>query len=147
MARQNTRLESEGAEFLVLGKLLCEGMPAYKMYVNMPGYDLIAVNPEADRVARVSVKMRWKAGAAGFIIRNFDSDFVVVVRLNKGGREPRETEYFVVPTTVVEAAPRDGQWGKVRFNAIPDFASYRDAWHLIRDRIGLGLPEEPEDEA
>jgi hypothetical protein len=27
MARQNTRLESEGAEFLVLGQLLIQGIP------------------------------------------------------------------------------------------------------------------------
>lgn len=146
MARQDTRLESEGAEFLVLGTMLCEGIPAYKMYVNMPGYDLIAVNPEGDRVARVSVKMRWKADAKGFIIRNFDSDFVVVVKLNKGGREPSLPEMYVIPTAVVEAAPRDGQWGKVRFSSIPDLASYRDAWHLVRERIALPTVAVPAEE-
>jgi len=47
MARQNTQLESAGAEFLVLGNLLIEGIPAFKSYTNMKGYDLVAVN---DRV-------------------------------------------------------------------------------------------------
>lgn len=146
MARQDTRLESEGAEFLVLGTMLCEGIPAYKMYVNMPGYDLIAVNPEGDRVTRISVKMRWKADAKGFIIRNFDSDFVVVVKLNKGGSSPTLPEMFVVPTHVVEAAPRDGQWGKVRFSSIPDFTSFKDAWHLVRERIALSPTAAPAEE-
>ena len=41
MPRQSTKLESEGAEFLVLGYLLVEGLQAYKMYVNMPGYDVL----------------------------------------------------------------------------------------------------------
>jgi hypothetical protein len=77
-ATQNTRLEAEGAEFLVLGHLLVEGLQAYKMYTNMPGYDVLVVNPEANRIARVSVKSRWKASANGFIINNFGSDFVVV---------------------------------------------------------------------
>jgi hypothetical protein len=30
MPRQNTRLESEGAEFLVLGQLSIAGIPTYK---------------------------------------------------------------------------------------------------------------------
>lgn len=43
--KQDTKLESEGAEFLVLGLLLVEGVSAYKAYINFPGYDLTAVNP------------------------------------------------------------------------------------------------------
>lgn len=88
--------------------MLCEGIPAYKMYVNMPGYDLIAVGRQGRQgVGEDALE------AKGFIIRNFDSDFVVVVKLNKGGREPSLPEMFVIPTHVVEAAPRDGQWGKL----------------------------------
>jgi hypothetical protein len=59
--RQNTRPEAQCAEFLVLGQLLVEGIQAYKEYVNMPGKDVLAMNPEAksQRVARVWVKSRW----------------------------------------------------------------------------------------
>ncbi len=46
MERQDTRLESEGAEFLVLGQFLINRIVAYKTYTNMPGYDLVATNPE-----------------------------------------------------------------------------------------------------
>ena len=52
MPRQNTRIESEGAEFLVLGQLLIAGIPTYKSYTNMPGYDLVATNPDANSSAR-----------------------------------------------------------------------------------------------
>ena len=85
MPRRDTRLEAQGAEFLVLGQLLVEGIQAYKAYVNMPGYDVVAVNPEAQSrpVARISVKSRWRASARGFLINNFDSDFVVVVKLTR----------------------------------------------------------------
>lgn len=65
--RQDTKLESQGAEFLVLGHLLIEGISAYKVYVNFPGYDLTAVNPETRKVARLQVKSRWAT--------NYDKSF------------------------------------------------------------------------
>jgi hypothetical protein len=79
-ARLNTRLESEGAEFLVLGQLLITGIEATKAYRNFAGFDLYAVNPDADRSCRIQVKSRWATDYdAGFPIRNFDCDFVVLV--------------------------------------------------------------------
>src|SRR5437762_7551837 len=86
MPRQDTRLESEGAEFLVLGQLLIEGIPAYKTYTNQGGYDLVAVWPETNRSARIQVKSRWATDANSFLIKRFDCDFVVLVRLNRGYR-------------------------------------------------------------
>ena len=53
MAHKSTRLESEGAEFLVLGHLLINGVATYKTYTNMPGYDLVATNPEHNTSARI----------------------------------------------------------------------------------------------
>jgi hypothetical protein len=35
-SRRDTHLEAEGAEFLVLGHLLAEGIEAHKMYTNYP---------------------------------------------------------------------------------------------------------------
>jgi len=84
MARQNTQLESAGAEFLVLGNLLIEGIPAFKSYTNMKGYDLVAVNAEKNLSARIQVKSRWRSKAEGFIINNFECDFVVIALLNRG---------------------------------------------------------------
>ena len=85
--KQNTKLESEGAEFLVLGLLLIEGISAYKAYINFPGYDLTAVNPETKRVARIQVKSRWATDYdTSFPLKSLDCDFVVHVALNRGYR-------------------------------------------------------------
>ena len=63
MARLDTRLEAEGAEFLALGQLLLHKIASYKTYTNMPGYDLVATNPESNKSAMVQVKSRWRTGA------------------------------------------------------------------------------------
>lgn len=142
MARQNTRIESEGAEFLVLGQLLIAGIPTYKSYTNMPGYDLVATNPDSNSSARISVKSRWKTKAEGFIIKNFDCDFVIIAKLNRGSKDGRSEvlspEFFVLPVDVVRAAPRTADWGKVSFSSIPNLERYRDGWHLIRDFLNKG---------
>jgi hypothetical protein len=40
----------------------------------------------------------WKASANGFIIGNFDSNFVVVAKLNRGTAELRSPQFFIIPT-------------------------------------------------
>ena len=40
MTRLNTQLQATGAEYLVLGNLLIQGIEAYKAHFNHPGYDL-----------------------------------------------------------------------------------------------------------
>ena len=136
MTRQNTRLESEGAEFLVLGHLLIQGISAYKTYTNMPGYDLIATNPDRGKLARISVKSRWTTTATGFIIKNFDCDFVVVAKLNRGSKDGRSKifppEFFILPVDVVKAASRNKGWGRVEFGKVTNFKSYRDRWDLVQ---------------
>jgi len=137
MPRQNTQLETEGAEFLVLSHLLIQGIPAYKTYTDMRGYDLVATNPERNRTARLQVKSRWKTNAEGFIIKNFDCDFVITVKLNRGSKdgsaEVRSPEYFILPVKVARRLPRTKGWGKISFSKIPNFESYRDNWNLIRE--------------
>jgi hypothetical protein len=120
----------------VLGQLLIAGIPTYKNYTNMPGYDLVATDPDANTSARISVKSRWKTKAEGFIIKSFDCDFVVIAKLNRGSKDGRSEvlppEFFVLPVGLVRAAPRTEGWGKVAFSGIPDLEQYRDSWHLIR---------------
>ena len=136
MTRQDTRLESVGAEFLVLGQLLVHRIAAYKTYTNMPGYDLVATHPENNTSARIQVKSRWRTGAPGFLINNFDCDFVVIALLNRGSKDGTASvlppQYFVLPVQVAERLPRTEGWGKVSFAKIPDLASYRERWDLIR---------------
>lgn len=137
MARLDTRLEAEGAEFLVLGQLLLHKIASYKTYTNMPGYDIVATNPEFNKSAMIQVKSRWRTGAAGFPIKNFDCDFVVVVLLNRGSKDGKKDvlppKYYIFPVKIIESAPRSDNWGKVNLKKIPDYESYEDKWHLIED--------------
>ena len=141
MARQNTHLESAGAEFLVLGNLLIEGIPAFKGYTNMKGYDLIAVNAEKNLLVRIQVKSRWRTKAEGFIIQNFECDFVVVALLNRGSKdgktEASPPEYFILPVQVAQALPRTEGWGKVSFSKFPELHFYRNRWNLIRSALKM----------
>jgi hypothetical protein len=145
MARRDTRLESQGAEFLVLGQLLIEGIPAYKAYVNMPGYDVLALNPSAvpGCTARVSVKSRWRAKASGILIDNFASDFVVIVMLNKGTANALPVQYFVIPTDHLAKLKRSASpWGKLAFSSIPNLGDYADGWERIKAFLGIQTPTE-----
>lgn len=147
--RQNTKLESEGAEFLVLGNLLVEGISCFKAYVNFPGYDLVAVNPNTKRTARVQVKSRWATDYDGsFPIKNYECEFVVHVALNRGYRfrkrgraEPgvKDPEFYVFPVDVVKRArnPKSA-WGKTNIHNIPDWQTYRSNWGLIGDYLNDG---------
>ena len=142
--KQDTKLESQGAEFLVLGHLLIEGISAYKAYVNFPGYDLTAVNPDTCKVARLQVKSRWATNYdKSFPIKNFGCDFVIHVALNRGYAFGKKTmasdsgvkppEFYVFPVDAVRQAQnaRDS-WGKVHIPKIPSLDSYRNNWDLIR---------------
>ena len=72
---------------------------SYNTYVNMPGYDLVAVNPEHNTSARIQDKCRWRTGAEGFIIKNFNCDFVIVAKMNRGTKRGKAKtlppDYFV----------------------------------------------------
>ncbi|WP_423707924.1 hypothetical protein [Undibacterium sp. WLX3042] len=135
MSRLDTRLESEGAEFLVLGQLLIHRIPAYKTYTNMPGYDLVATNPEKNTSARIQVKSRWNTGATDFPIKNFDCEFVVAVFLNRGSKDGRKEvmapDYYVLPVSLITSLPRSANWEKVSMKNVENLEQYREAWHLI----------------
>ena len=147
--RQDTKLESEGAEFLVLGNLLIEGISCYKAYVNFTGYDLVAANPENSRTARIQVKSRWATNYdKSFPIKNFDCEFVVHVALNRGyrfGKTAKEGDsgvkdpvYFVFPVSVVQNAQNEAdKWGKVTISNIPRYEDYRNKWALIGEYLGI----------
>ena len=134
--RQDTTIESEGAEFLVLGQLLIRGITAYKTYARQPEYDVVAINPDRHKsVARISVKSRWTTTATGFLLKSLDCDFVVLVKLNRGSKdgsaEVRPPEYFILPAHVLRRVPRSKGWNKISFGSIPGFKTYQDRWDLI----------------
>jgi hypothetical protein len=157
MPRLDSKLESEGAEFLVCGLLLIEGIPSYKTYTQLPGYDIVATDPQRRASARIQVKSRWATdNDRGFPIRNFDCDFVVFVSLNRGFRYSKKVAdpkagrespaFYVFPTEMVRKAQSPtSSWGKTYLKNIPDAESYRDGWDLIRkfleetSRVSAGI--------
>ena len=153
MERLNSRLEAEGAEFLVLGALLIEGIAAYKSYARMPGYDLIATNPEKNKSARIQVKSRWATDFdGGFLVKNFECDFIVLVALNRGyrygkARNARSTdggkkapEFYVFPADVVKRALyRKSKWGKALLRLIDNADQYKEDWSSIKSFLALSL--------
>lgn len=151
VSRLDTRLASEGAEFLVLGQLLISGIEATKAYRNFEGFDIYAANPEVGRTCRIQVKSRWATDYdRGFPIRNFDLDFVVLVALNRGYRYTRKAapgsgvqppDYYVFPADVVRTAVHpSSSWGrseKVFLNRMDNPDQYKDRWDLIRGFLKL----------
>jgi hypothetical protein len=140
--RLDTKLESDAAEFLVLGRLLLERIPTYKSYVNSPGYDLVSVNPERNTSARIQVKSRYRTDWDGFIINNFDCDFVVFVALNRGYAKAKkngelgvlEPEFYVLPTGYVSKVrdPKNA-WGKIVRNRLVGIGEFQNRWGAIRN--------------
>ena len=138
--RLDTKLEAEAAEFLVLGRLLLERIVAFKAYVNFPGYDLIAANADSGKNARIQVKSRYRTDWDGFIINNYDCDFVVLVALNRGFSRPKRTgdkgvkepEFYVMPISyVTKVCDPNNNWGKIVRNRLADIEQYQERWDTI----------------
>jgi len=138
--RLDTKLEAEAAEFLVLGWLLLEKITTFKAYVNYPSYDLIAVNAEMNTSARIQVKSRFRTDWDGFIIKNYDCDFVVVAILNRGFDKPKkngdtgikEPEFYVLPISyVLNVYDPNNNWGKITRNRLIDIEQYKNRWDLV----------------
>jgi hypothetical protein len=144
--RMDTKLESEGAEFLVLGNLLIQDIPSYKTYTNMPGYDLVATSPEKNSSVRIQVKSRYQTNWDGFIINNLDADFVVLVTLNRGipNRKKkfpeevnvREPNFYVFPMDyVLKIRDEENSWGKITKKRMIEFERYENRWDLIQNKL------------
>ncbi len=151
MAKSDSTLEAEAAEFMVLGRLLLEGVVAHKNYTKIPEYDLVATDLEVTTSVTIQVKSQWATDHdKGFIIRGMNCDFLVFVALNRGYRTAkkkksasgdsgrRDPEFYVFPAAVIENAPRKKKMGKLFIRTIRDFQNYRDAWHLIKDHLAEG---------
>jgi hypothetical protein len=143
MPRLNTKLESEAAEFLVLGHLLLEGISAFKTYTNFPGYDIIATDATNNTSARIQVKSRYKTDYNGFIINNFDCDFIVLAVLNRGyGNGPKKNgdtgikspEFYVMPISyILKVWDPNNKWGKINHSRLVDLGKYKDNWSAIKE--------------
>jgi hypothetical protein len=140
--RQDTKLESEGAEYLVLGNLLINGIPAYKAYSNMRAYDVVAIWPETNRSARIQVKSRWATDSNSHLVKSIDCDFLVLARLNRGLRfsgkrlgavsAPETPKFYVLPKATAQARLLLTGWGKIVWRKA-EFVDFEDRWDLIGD--------------
>jgi hypothetical protein len=139
----DTRLEAEGAEFLVLGHLLIEGIEAHKAYTRFPGFDVIAFDSVGQRSCRIQVKSRWETGAEGFPIKNFECDIVAFVALNRGSKRARSRpvkppDIYVFPVEVIQPNVEiSGGWSKVYLRSIEQFESYLNDWAPVRSVLEL----------
>ncbi len=124
----------------MLAHLLIEKIEAYKPYVNHPNYDLVAINPRGDKLARISVKSRWATNRAGwFSLGSFDCHFVVHVALNRGVRRQKRLldatvdrpVIYVFPITLCKKAR--SRTNKINIRKIVGYEQYRGNWQLISD--------------
>ena len=140
MSRLNTQLESEAAEFFVLATLLLQKIPAFKNYTKHSDYDLIATNLESNRLAKIQVKSRYRKGANGFPIKNFNSDFVVYCRLNRSLKDDvhSDPEYWIFPTELVKRGiDTSSSWQKFYINKVLDLEKYYMNWQLIKKYLKI----------
>jgi len=145
--RLDSKLEAMGAEHLVLGQLLIDGIPSYLAYDNQRDYDVVAVWPESKRSCAIQVKSRWATDAnMSFPISKLGADFVVFVALNRGVRyrKPvpgevgrRDPDFYVVPMDIVREYHRPGAMSVLRLRDLPDRASYLMAWGPVRQFLEM----------
>lgn len=142
--RLDTSLESEAAEFLVLAWLMLHKIPTFKAYVNYPGYDLIATNAEKKTSAKIQVKSRFVTDWDGFIIKNYECDFVVFVALNRGYYKAKkngesgvgEPEFYVLPVDWVKSVrDPENRWGKIVKSRLAGIQEFKNRWELIAESL------------
>lgn len=115
----------------------------------MPGYDLVATNPEYNTSVMIQVKSRYRTNWDGFIIKNFESDFVVFVALNRGYSKKRKDQdagikdpnFYILPIEYVKSIRSENNaWGKITKSKMTDFQQYENRWDLIIDKLNCSLP-------
>jgi len=143
-------LRAEGAEFLVLGNLLMRDIHSTKAYTRFPGWDILAVNPDSGKQARIQVKSRWATDSSNFLVKNFDCDFVVLVHLNRGFNFKKrnhvddgvsEPQFWIIPTSslieLINVKNKSGQFGGSysfrRSEMESKGAPFESKWDLITD--------------
>ena len=147
--RKDTKLASTGAEFIVMGRLLLNEIQTYKTYVNFEGYDLVSVNPQKNKSAKIQVKSKNFKNDSSFYLNSTDKnapDFYVFCQtniyhyvngvaqlINDISLKPR---FFVMDFKSVQkfkdSDKRGTDYIKV-ISSVPNYEKYEDNWKLIKD--------------
>jgi hypothetical protein len=158
LTSKQTKLHSEGAEFLVLCQLLILGIHATKAYVNYPGWDIVAFNPELNKSLKIQVKSRFASDSIGFLIGNLDFDYLLLVRLNRGNRysqvnpESKKPQFWIIPKSDVEKAiqkPKTksslGGWRITHKHLPKSPEKYEDNWTQISKKLLVNIADNYEE--
>lgn len=148
MTKSNATLETEAAEYLVIDRLLLEGVVALKNYTKIPEYHLAATDAEVKSSVTIQVNSQWATDRdKGSVIKGMNCDFLMFVALNRGYRSTKkrnafledagvgEPEFYVFPAAVIENAPRKKKLGKLLIRTICDHQNYRVAWHPVEAQL------------
>ena len=152
--RKDTKLVSTGAEFIVLGKLLLHEIQTYKTYVNFEGYDLVAVNPDKGKSAKIQVKSKNFVNDFGFYLNPVEKDqpdFYVFCQtnvyhyVNKVARitEDKKTKprFFIMDYKNVQKYKSTDKQGSdyIKLKTrVPNFEHYEENWKLIKNFLNKG---------
>jgi hypothetical protein len=146
--RRDTSVESFGAEHLVMGYLMREGIQTYMADQRQEGYDLICLNPQNNKMVKVQVKSRWATDCdRAFPLKSENSDFVAVVFLNNGPigqrkitikNNKRDPEFYIIPTKTCITYRNEKGWKKINTKKIPDLdIKFKDNWELIKKKLKI----------
>lgn len=147
--RFNTKLFSEGAEFLVLSKLLLARIETYKVYENQEGYDLISINAKKNLSAKIQVKSKNFKNDSSFYLNKdskIKSDFYVLAQTNSLTRDYKvipdnesSPNLFVLDLKTVNMYKRIDKKGTpyLLLNSLPDKDKYLDDWNKIREFLKI----------
>jgi hypothetical protein len=149
--RFDSTLQSEGAEFLVVGQLLVQGVHAYKAYTRNALFDVIATHPENGKSVTIQVKSRLEKSASGFPLKPSKirhPHFVVFVKLNREKRDStwcrhsvkdRHIEFYIIPWDhIPEKREQNDVFSKVFLRDLPNGKdSYLNRWDMIFEKLNV----------
>ncbi len=151
---------SQGAEYLVMGRLMRRNILVYKAPLNNEGYDLICTHPDpkkARRILRIQVKSRVATDSnLGFPVskRTFTAfDYLIAVFMNVGlfyrrsGRKSarsgaKSPEFYTFPVkTIRKYHNARSSWQKVEMHKF-DVEPYKGqkGFELIAKELGIRYP-------
>ena len=153
--RLDTKLFSNGAEFLVLGKLLLTNIQTYKTYVNFEGYDLVCVNPKENLTAKIQVKSKNFKNDSGFYLNSPDKedpDFYIFAQTNSIKKikekyhlvsdDEKAPMLYVMNLETVKKYKKIDKTGTNWISLsvdVPNLDNYLNNWNQIKDFLKMEI--------